>query len=231
MSEIACEGRGERRRPLYGAQNYFGRGGERFGWGREGRVRLDSSPVYHRRRGTMGGLVGGLGGLNLGGGESGGSGGLLGGMGGMGDFDRLGNRRSPFLGRELDAGFMYHCDNPYLCHGMGFGGLRSCDRLGGGRPVLPGGIGLDLGGSRSPSLRGSNYSLDHLDRRPRPYHYQPPYVEDWESIHEEELLRPEMMEMLEQRNDIIQGADLYGLPGGHDIEGFMGRVGGRRGLL
>jgi hypothetical protein len=36
---------------------------------------------------------------------------------------------------------------------------------------------------------GSDYSLTHLDRFTRPYHYQPPYVEDYESDVEEELWR------------------------------------------
>jgi hypothetical protein len=96
-------------------------------------------------------------------------------------------------------------------------------------------MGLGLGGgSWTPSLRGSNYSLDHLDRRPRPYHYQPPYVEDWESILDEE----EMLEMLGRRDGLMKGADLYGpLPPGYDLEdvmggmGRMGGLGGRRGRL
>ena len=82
-----------------------------------------------------------------------------------------------------------------------------------------------------PSVSESNYSLDHLDRRPRPYHYQPPYVEDWESILDE----AEMMEMLERRDGLMGEADLYGpLPPGYDLDDIMGVLGGmgrRRGRL
>lgn len=235
-----CSGLGGGRGPLYGSHNHCSRDGERFGWGREGRVRLDDLPTHHRRPNSLGGLTGGVGGLNLGGGEGplGSMGGGLGGRGPMraGPFDGLENRGSPLLRRGLDAAFMDPRDNPYLFHELSLGGIHSRDRLGSGRPFLPGGmgmgLGLGLGGrSRTPSLRGSNYSLDHLDRRPRPYHYQPPYVEDWESILEEELLRPEMMELLERRNDIMHGADLYGLPAGYDLEDLMGGMGGRRGRL
>jgi hypothetical protein len=45
--------------------------------------------------------------------------------------------------------------------------------------------GYNLGSLSS----GSDYSLTHLDRFARPYHYQPPYVEDHESDVEEELWR------------------------------------------
>lgn len=250
--EVGCGGL--ERGHLHSSQSHYGRDGERFGWGREGRVRFDDSPIHHRRRGSIGGMMGGLRGLNLGGDRLGDGGGLLGGgaaLGGLGGrgpirrgpLDGLGSRGSPFLGRGLDAAFLDPRESPYLSRELGLGrlnalgGLGSRDRLEGGRPFSPGGMGLgfDLEGrSRSPSLRGSNYSLDHLDRCPRPYHYQPPYVEDWESVLEDELLRPELVELLDQRDGIIQGAGLYGLPAGYDIEDLMGGrggLGGRRGRL
>ena len=116
--EMGCEGLGGGR--LHSSHNHCGgRNGERFGWGREGRVRLEDSTMRHRRSSSMGGLMGGIGGLNLGRGGIGGGGGLLGGIGGlgggMGDFgggrrrgplDGPGNRGLPFLGRGLDEVFM-----------------------------------------------------------------------------------------------------------------------------
>jgi hypothetical protein len=88
--------------------------------------------------------------------------------------------------------------------------LRSRDYLGLRQPPMMPGIGMGGLGSRSPaaSLRsGSSFSLEHLDRQPRTYHYQPPFVEDYESEVEEELLRREEEEMIQQ---------LYGLP--YDFE-------------
>ena len=193
----------------------------------------------------MGGLLGGVGALNLGDDGFGGGGGLLGGEGGggggmgylgggrrRGPLGGQGNGGSPFLGRGMDAAFMEPCEGPYFGQDMGLGAMRMGfqDRLGGGRPLRPGGMGIGPGvggGSRTPSLNGSNYSLDHLDRRPRPYHYQPPYVEDWESMLEE----AEMMEMLERRDGLMNGADLYGpLPVGYDLDDLVGGVGGMGGM-
>ena len=254
IGDMGCRGLGGGR--FHGSYNHCDdRDGERYGWGREGRVRLNDSPVHHRRPSSMGGLLGGLEGLNLGGGGLsggrlsrgqlsggglGGGGRLLGGMGGLGGVppiryysDGLGNRRNPFLEHGLEGGLMDPRDNPYLRQELGMRGMGMGlqDRLGGGRPILADGVGLGLGGgSRSPSLRGSMYSLDHLDRRSRPYHYQPPYVEDYDGGYEEELL-----EMLGRRDGLMQGADLYGLlPAGYDIEDLMdgmGGLGGRRGRL
>ena len=100
------------------------------------------------------------------------------------------------------------------------GGLGSHGRLGGGQPMFNGGmrLGMALGGSRTPSL----HSRDHLDRRSRPYHYQPPQVEDYEGMLDEEFLA-DVLEMNQRRHD-VPGADLYGLPPGY-LEELMGERG------
>jgi hypothetical protein len=182
--------------------------------------------------------MGGLRGLNLGrrllsGGGFSGGGSLLGGVGGWGTtsedpYDGLGNRRSPYLDRALEAALLYR-DSPYFRSGLRLNdpaGLMSRDRLAGSSPYLNGGagLGMDLEGSRSPSFRGSGFSLNHLDRRPRPYHYQPPYVEDYESVLEEELLG-DLIELAERRGE---GADMYGLPGRYELEDLIGEMGIRR---
>lgn len=237
--------------PLRGSRNYSGREGDRLGWGREGRGRLDDSLTRPRRLGSMGGLLNEPGGLDLGrggigGGSFGGRGGSLDGMDGLGglggvrrwapfgsgSFDRLDGRGSPPFRRIDDFVHPYDtASDQYLLdlREIGLGGMGGQGRLG-GRPLLPGGLGTGLGGglggrSRTPS---SNYSFDHLDRRPRPYHYQPPYVEDWGSILEEELLGQEVLGMLDRRGGMMQDRDLYGygLPGAYDIDDLTGGMGG-----
>lgn len=77
-----------------------------------------------------------------------------------------------------------------------------------GTQLLPGALGnsdYEPGASGSLSS-GSEYSLRRLDRLSRPYHYQPPYVEDYESELDEELWRQQ--EELEGRNGILP-RDLY----------------------
>lgn len=217
--------------PWYGQHNQSGRTGERFGWGREGRVRLDDSPTCHRRRASLDALVGGLGGVGglniggLGGGLNlGGGAGLFGRH--RGPFDPLQQRVSPLLGRGrgLDASLQDLRDYPYYLQQLSLGGLGARGCLGGGRQLPLGNIGLGLGaGLRPGSLRSvSSYSLDHLDRLPRPYHYQPPFAEDYESLFDEDL-DPEM-DLMEWGGGLVNRGDFYrSLPPGYDVEDVLGR--------
>ena len=231
-----------------GTHNHLGIDGTVFGWGREGRVRLDDYPMHHWRRKSMGGLMGGRGpeaqgsspgrglGGGLGRGPKGGLGGihgdcLVGGFGGAGAIhesmrgiprgalrgetpDGLRRGRTALLGREgLEAALLE------ARGGIGLRGLGTHECPEGGRPLI--GANSLLGGPRSPS--GSLYNLSHLDRRSRPYHYQQPYFEDYESeLEDQEWL--EMMEMMRRRGD-LQGADRYGFAG-MALEDLIGEVGG-----
>ena len=242
-----------------GTHNHLGRDGNRFGWGREGRVRLEDFPMHHQRYGSMDGLVGGMetglsGGLrgirggiggdlrggmagNLGGPLSGGFGGGIGfagglrgiggtgGIGGMraipreamlGDFlEGFGDRGASLLGRGgIEAA------PPDAREDMGFDGMSARDhlRMRGGRNLFAG--VNDLSGGHS------DYSLDHLDRRSRPYHYQYPYVEDYESeLEEQEML--EMMEVMRRGGD-MHGGGMYGFSD-MELEDLIGRMGGLAG--
>jgi len=124
--------------------------------------------------------------------------------------------------------------------GMGMGGGRGLLGGMGGMGLAAGmGLGGGLGGSRSPSLRGSNYSLEHLDRQARSYHYQPPYVEDWEDDEEMRMLQMQEMMMAQQGVDMFGpgmmgfGNEDYmgGMGGGMLGGGIGGSMGGRRGRL
>lgn len=201
---------------LYGSPlNYddtysYGRPGERFGWGREGRVRLDEPPILSNRRGSVAGTMGRMGGLD--GPRFGGGGGGAG--WGRNPLDELsmydlprGPRYprgglDPLGGRFLDSRYETYLDtDTHMNNRSGFP-----DRFSRGDPYMSGALptGLGLGASMSSPGSGSRYSLDHLDRPPRSYHYQPPYVEDdiddfliEEELfllkrHEEELIRRSM---------------------------------------
>lgn len=232
-----------------------GRPGEKYGWGRDGRVRLEERPIFpNRQRDSLDGLVGGLGRLRLG---DGGGGSLLGGSmsgnprrllrngpgsgsvrGSLQDLRRdlyedMDINRGSVRGSlwdlrhdldendlDMDRGSLRgslrrgpHSDldmnrgpvrgslqdfrrNSFYEHDLEMNrGYSSNEQLGVGRspglPALPRGLR-----SRSRSSLGSSsvHNLPHLDRQPRNYHYQRPYVEDdIESLEdrrrEEELMR------------------------------------------
>lgn len=177
------------RRPFHSRHgpHGLGRNGEPFGWGREGRVRLDDTPMLHRRRGSMGGLADGLDRLSLGGG--GGRGGGL--LGGLRMRDRLSQGSgTSFFGR--DDGFLDMRRSPHNQSRLGLerGGNPRDRLLEGGGPYMLSGLGSGSRSSLGSLGSGSQYSLRHFDRRPRQYHYQPPYVED---DLEAELIEEEMM--------------------------------------
>jgi hypothetical protein len=195
-------------------------GGRRpqVGWGREGGVRLDDTPMLRHRRGSMSELMDGIGGLGLGG--SGGSGGrspligrsslgsrgssLFGGRSPLDDdlLGVLGGRRGSLLGGGMGMG-------------MGIGGLGSRDGLLSPRAGLLGG-GLLGGGSRAGSSRASSiYDLYALDRLRMPYgplgprlsNYRQPYFEDhYSEIDPEDLL---LMEEMDRRGHGFWYDDRY----------------------
>lgn len=177
--------------------------GERLGWGREGRGRLEE-PLYPSQRGSMVGLMGGMSGL-----------GGIGGMGGLGNL-RLGNGGLS----GLAGGAMYNRlrgtnrlgpshigdrlsesrRNAYLESGPGVSSrLGSRDRYNDQAPFMSGGLHSGMGSRASLGSLSSESSnnLQHLDRRPRQYHYQPPYAEDdLEELMEEEMFRRQEDEMV-----------------------------------
>jgi hypothetical protein len=165
-----------------GVRLRLGRSGDRYGHygGLGGRGRLDDSLVSSDRRGALGGnkfIV---------------RGGYLGqGLGSPLSMPRrfAGHRRDAMdrRGSLFDRGEFGGLDRgglgPRDRFGGGFGGLAD---IGGfaDEPMMSGALsgGLNLRGRRPSldSLRsgGSQYSVNHLDRRPRNYHWQPPFVED-----------------------------------------------------
>jgi hypothetical protein len=172
-----------------------GRNGEEFGWGREGRVRLEQPLFLRGQVDAMGGLVGGLSSLHLDR-EASSSGPQ------SAYFDR---RPLPLRRRlgQLDDTLMGRHPVPFSRHvpdmllGRGHRGRR---------PYMSGALSIpDFGpGSSADSLDSvSEYSLHRLDRLSKPYHYQPPYAEDYESDIEEEVLTPE---------EESAGELIYGLP-------------------
>jgi hypothetical protein len=189
------------------------------GWGREGGVRLDDTPMLRCQRGSMSELMDGIGGLGLGGGGGGGGGSgrsplmgrsslgsrgssLFGGRSPLDD-DLLGildGRRGSLLGGDM---------------GMGMGGLGSREGLLSPRVGLLGG-GLLGGGSRAGSSRASSiYDLHALDRPRMSYgplasrlsNYRQPYFEDYYSeIDPEDLL---LMEEMDRRGHGFWYDDRY----------------------
>jgi hypothetical protein len=183
-------------RPSLGGRHGGGRSGQ-IGFGREGGVRLNDTPMLRRRQGSMSELLDGMGELNLGG-------------------DRLrGDRRSPLLGRSplgsrdsLLFGGRSPLENdllgglggrrgPLLGRGMGISGLGSLESLHSSRAELLGGGLLGRGSQLGSSRASSILDLHVLDRPRMPYgpldaslhNYRHPYVEDYFSeIDPEELL-------------------------------------------
>jgi hypothetical protein len=88
----------------------YGRPGEQYGWGRDGRVRLEERPIPIRQRDPLDGLEGRLGRLRLGGG---GSGGLLGGSDSSRRLLHNGSDAGSVRGSLLDVR-----RNPYLEHDL-----------------------------------------------------------------------------------------------------------------
>ena len=194
-------------RPSLGGRHGSGRSG-RIGFGREGGVRLDDTPLLRRRQGSMSELMDGMRELNLGGDR------LRG--------DRLGgDRRSPLLGRcplgsresllfggrspfEDDLlGGLGGRRGPLLGRGMGMSGLGSRERLRSPRAELLGGGLLGRGSQLGSSRASSIFDLHALDRPRMPYgpldaslhNYRQPYVEDYLSeIDPEELLMLQEMD-------------------------------------
>jgi hypothetical protein len=194
-------------RSSLGGRHGSGRSG-RIGFGREGGVRLDDTPMLRRRQGSMNELMDGLGELNLGGGR------LRG--------DRLGgDRRSPLLGRSplgsrdslLFGGRSPLGDDllgglggrhgPLLGRGMGMSGLGSRESLRSSRAELLGGGLLGRGSQPGSSRASSIFDLHALDRPRMPYgpfdasldNYRHPYVEEYFSeIDPEELLMLQEMD-------------------------------------
>jgi hypothetical protein len=184
-----------------------GRSG-RIGFGREGGVRLDDTPLLRRRQGSMSELMDGMRELNLGGDR------LRG--------DRLGgDRRSPLLGRsplgsrdsllfggrsplEDDLlGGLGGRRGPLLGRGMGMSDLGSRESLRSPRAELLGGGLLGRGSQVGSSRVSSIFDLHALDRPQMPYGpldaslhtYRHPYVEDYFSeIDPEELLMLQEMD-------------------------------------
>jgi hypothetical protein len=181
--------------------------GERLGWGREGRLRLEEPLMYPSRRSSTNGSMGamrGLGGMgDLGG--LGGMGGLR--IGGGGPFGggpmperlrrhRLGSGSGSIRDQLLDSRRSSFSDSS-----CGLGSrLASRDRLNESGQFMSGGLHSGFGSRASLSSLGSgtSYNLQQFDRRPRQYHWQPPHVEDdfEESMMEEEMYRKQEEEMM-----------------------------------
>jgi hypothetical protein len=172
-----------------------GRNGEDFGWGREGRVRPEQPLFLRGQVDPMGGLVGGLRSLHL---------------------DREGSSSGPHsayfgrrplplrrrLGQSDDTLMGRHSVPPSRHESDMLLGRSHRAR----RPYMSGAFSIpDFGpGSCADPLDSvSEYSLHDLDRLSKPYHYQPPYAEDYESDTEEEILRQE---------EEPSGELIYGLP-------------------
>jgi hypothetical protein len=76
-------------------------------------------------------------------------------------------------------------------------GLRDREPYFRGALALP---DIDRGSPTASLDSVSEYSLRHMDRLGRPYHYQPPYVEDYESQLDEELVgQPDGLDSLHDR--------------------------------
>lgn len=184
-------------RPSLGGRHGSGRSG-RIGFGREGGVRLDDTPLLRRRQRSMSELMEGMRELNLGGDRRsplldrsplGSRESLL--FGGRSPFEDdllggLGGRRGPLLGR-----------------GMGMSGLGSRERLRSPRAELLGGGLLGRGSQLGSSRASSIFDLHARDRPRMPYgpldaslhNYRQPYVEDYLSeIDPEELLMLQEMD-------------------------------------
>jgi hypothetical protein len=184
---LSCNGFSSQRTPLSIRQGHFdGRNGEQYGWGREGRVRLHTPSLPGERLSSMNGLRGVQGGV-----QSDGASGLSG-----RSHHHLFGRRASSLSHEprfLDDHLLDSHRSP-CAHGQPDlswdPGAR--DRFGRGGPFMSNALGtpdIARGYNLGSLSSGSDYSLTHLDRFARPYHYQPPYVEDHESDVEEELWR------------------------------------------
>jgi hypothetical protein len=203
----------------FGRYSRSGRHGEHIGWGRDGAVRLEDTPVLRRRQGSMSELLEGIGGMNLGGGSrspfmsrnplrsprgpplfGGGRPPLDDGLF-SGGRDR-GSHLGPGMGMGMGEGLGGSLGMG-MGMGMGMGGLVSRERLFSPRAGLLG-SGLHGLGSRPGSSRASTiFDLRALDRPRMPYgplaprlsNYRPPYVEDYFSeMDPTELAEMEEME-------------------------------------
>jgi hypothetical protein len=151
--------------------------GQEFGWGREGRVRLEPPRYLPAQVGPR--PFGGLGGLNINRGSAG------------GPLDYPFRSRLQSLRQRPDLpGDTLIYRRPVSLPRHGPDDIRSANCYCG--RVMSGALGIsDFGSGPSGSPLGSvsEYSLHHLDRLSKPYHYQPPYAEEYESDIGEEPLR------------------------------------------
>lgn len=218
LSDYALRGRvGYTTRPWTGRQGNSGvRNGDMYGWGREGRVRLEPRVFLRDPGGPLGGYCGR--------------------QQGVPNFNRETFRDLHNCGSEQDQEpirtelvtlpYCLVAHHP-VCQPYRpdiFIPNRLCipDQYIQGALEFP-----DIGEeSQANSLDSSvsEYSLRHMDRMSRPYHYQPPYVEDYVSELEEELLRQQ--DELDSLHDIMAPSEFSGLlspRGGYLVDPGDGR--------
>jgi hypothetical protein len=202
----------------FGRHSRSVRNGEHIGWGREGAVRPEDTPMLRRRRGSMSELMEGMGGMNLGGGlrsplmsrnplgSPRGPPLFCGGRSPLEDglFGGGGHRRGSLFGPGMGMGMGMGTGTGGMgLTGMGLGGLGSRERLLSPRAGLLGGGGLGPGPRPGSSRASSIFDPQALDRPRMPYgplaprlsNYRSPYVEDYFSeIDAAELAEMEEME-------------------------------------
>ncbi|TAQ91559.1 hypothetical protein B7494_g85 [Chlorociboria aeruginascens] len=188
----------------------YRRGRDNLGWGHEGTIRLNDYPVLERTRtGPLDGVMEGLGRRRM----------LEEGRGLVGSPMMM--PRGP-LGPDRGPRFFEHrspmLDDDPLVHQVPYvrHGLHELGDMGG--PYMTGGLGGLRSPLRSPHLPpgGSvnNFDLHQMDRMRSPFglnghgpsNYRPPYVEDYESDMDGELIRRQQLaEFLEARDGIVAG--------------------------
>ena len=203
--------RSQRTPVITGKDRFGGRNGELYGWSRAGRVRLHTPSLLSENLASINRSSRVNSGLHP---DE--TGRVLGDL----HHDPF-DRRLSYVDHEtryLDDHLLdphrnsYARGRPQLSWDLG-----APDGFGRSRPYVSDALGIaDTGrGSTSGSVSsGSDYSLNHLDRFSRPYHYQPPYVEDYESDIEEELRRRH--DDLEARYGMISRDYYIGVGPGED---------------
>ena len=180
----------------------------------------------------MGGLSDGLVGLTLGGGVE-----------GLGDSGSPMLPRGPFPPRGapslggrsplLDDDFLGHRHGSHFRGGSSLSGFGSRTRLGGLSPLMSGSPGLGLRSPMGSSSSMGNFDLYRMDRPRMPYgprmgglaNYQSPYVEDYESLMDEDERRERRLQLMEMlaRDGIMHSPFLDDHLFGDDYGDLRGR--------